>query len=68
MLKNKFIELVQNKKELAKKSFEILKDNQTSFLVGGCRRLQSCGVFRGNCDHLVIGNCGQFYAHIFEEL
>jgi hypothetical protein len=36
MFKNKFKELVQNKKELIEVSFEILNDKQASELSGGC--------------------------------
>ncbi len=59
MFKKKFIELVKSKKE--KTNFEIICDKQSSKLIGGCDRLQSCGVFHGSCDRLVIDNCGKFY-------
>ena len=52
MFKNKFKELVQNKKELTEVSFEILSDKQTSELSGGCRSLLSCGIFDGTCPNL----------------
>lgn len=52
MFKNKFKELVQNKKELTEVSFEILNDKQASELSGGCRVLSGCGVFEGSCSNL----------------
>lgn len=68
MFKNKFKEFVQNKKELSSVSFEILNDKLASALIGGCKVLQSCGVFHGNCDRLIIGNCGKFYPHIESDI
>jgi hypothetical protein len=59
MFKNKFKELVQNKKELAEVSFEILNDKQASELSGGCRVLSSCGVFDGTCPNLKT--CQRFH-------
>lgn len=52
MFKNKFKELVQNKRELSNVSFEILNDKQASELTGGCRVLSGCGVFEGTCPNL----------------
>lgn len=67
MFKKKFIELVVlNKNTDRNSSFEIISDKQSSSLIGGCRRLQSCGVFSGSCDRLVISNCGTFYWQLQE--
>jgi hypothetical protein len=52
MFKNKFKQLVQNKRELSNVSFEILNDTQASGLTGGCRVLSGCGVFDGTCPNL----------------
>ena len=58
MFKNKFKELVQNKKELNEVTFEILNDKQSAELVGGCRVLSSCGKFDGTCPNLAT--CTRF--------
>jgi hypothetical protein len=58
MFKNKLKELVQNKKELTKPSFEVLSDNQSSMLIGGCRVLKSCKSFDGTCPNLTV--CGTY--------
>ncbi|TDP02466.1 hypothetical protein [Flavobacterium sp. 245] len=62
MFKKKFIEFAKSKKGTA--SFEIVSEKQASKLIGGCGKLSSCGVFRGNCDQLTIGDCGSFYPAI----
>jgi hypothetical protein len=64
MFKKKFIEL--NKRTSNNSNFEIISDKQSSSLIGGCGRLQSCGVFSGSCDRLVISNCGTFYWQLHE--
>ena len=62
MLKKNLKELVIKKQEIATISFQILNEKQAANISGGCRVLQSCGVFSGNCDRLLIGSCGRFYA------
>nr|WP_199003118.1 hypothetical protein [Flavobacterium sp. ASV13] len=59
MFKKKFIEFTKSKKDVS--HFEIISEKQESKLIGGCGKLSSCGVFKGNCDHLTIGDCGSFY-------
>lgn len=59
MFKNKFKETVQDL-NLKDKNFEIISSKKLSTLIGGCGKLQSCGVFTGSCDRLVFDNCGRF--------
>jgi hypothetical protein len=67
MLKTKFKELVQNKKELTQSSFEVLIEKQLIQLLGGCKSLVKCEYFSSDsCNSLQ--SCGIYRDTTVQEI
>jgi len=66
MYKSKLKLLVLNNRDMILK-FEIISNQESSQILGGCGNLKKCGVFNGDCGVFKYSNCGTFTKPVVNE-